>query len=1264
MTHHRLRAISSTALILAALTAGCSKPDPKVPGNAGSSGVSKAYVAAFHAEMQDPQDPEAYLDAVDAAVDNAEDPESLAVMIAALDALLEGGAGPRTAQPIAYRARENFQKIAIRLREAYDELDGSDAETAPFMRGLLARGLHGMAQFTGENGGAKVWFQKRGCVAAGTVVGPLDTAPLVALEGAAKTPGTGPLPAQYPSPSKFNTAMTAEVPADACSLSVRGASDKPGLREVVLHIDNPTEQRLSFVLTTSATTILEVGGVKVTERKFDAGWSSVTSMGYAKVGPGVARVVVRVADKQDAGAIELAVLDQAGNPIAVRAPKAGEEATVKATSPVEINFSRYLATGGAATDASLAANASALLAMGDSRRAEHLIEKSLLESREGRDPAVHLVWMRSMERAGDMVDWKRIEMTRAAIDEVKKAEPDAWEAKVVSADLLQRRKGPDGTFEALVELGVTKPDADLSKLDVMELQLVLSLASQANLEDLSERVYDELQKKAPGSPMVASLDVTMHPRSGREWLKIACEGGLSRASTSCADARASLGDRKGALEEVSKLRDLTSMPRGYQYLEMELRQKLGDDKGALAIYESMLPWERSTASVLPILARMGKKEDAKAYAMRELAKDPSRPYTTPQVGLAFNEPSEDAKRFEEQGRKLVEQDRKQQILPGAATAVLKHVEHYGMDQDGFLHVVLYDLKRVSGTTDVAQSIFLEQPMIDGRGFVRALRRRVHKTDGRVLEADIASPAGGGDLSQLEKGDYVEHYLEGYYLPNELGEYTIDTPDLLPERTSVADAEVVLRLPETFEATTWTHALLGKPTEEKKGGYKLLRYSLKNQPPRKIEDGLPWLERGVRISLGTQTWAKVGRAVGENIRGLEDTDPFIARFAKEAAKPEETTKTTAAPAQVGTAQPEDAALVGRVVDHVGKTIKVASGGYELGDSSSFSAGGGHGQPIRWMVDDGVGSRTWIIYTVLRELGVKVDVAVAETEPFSAAPNFPPHPGRFRKPLVVAHLSQGDVWIDADVAGPPLPPGRVSPELKGRSAILSGGQIVPVPIRQDETVDEAKVDLALDAQGTAKGTVTLQLRGAQAQALAESFNYVVGEDRRNMLRSVVQSWIPWASVDDVQLASKEGSWEVGLVAQVTIPGFGSLEGKDGKTWILPGVESARRGTLAQIYASKSERESALNIDWPVQYRLSRRIKLPQGAKVEKLASALDKKSENLSAQRQVKVEGDTIVEEFVMNLPTGTVDTASYRSFLNDVQAVDSGFLAGIRLRVKP
>lgn len=1243
----RKRSTIALSVLLAALggsALGCQPSGPVVP-KVEDAGVGKAFLAAFHEEMKAPESPNAYLDAIDAAVKHPGDPNALPTLLASLDAVTYGTGNA----PIAHRARENYQTIVVRLRRAWEALDGVDAEAAPFMRVQLASALHGMALFTGEKGGAQVWFARRGCVPAATVIGPLDVSPLTAMEAPAKTPGTGPMPKDYASPGDLNPAKMAEVPAMGCALDPGGASDRPGLRELVIELDNPKDQRLSFTLSSSALTVLEVGGVKLAERRYDAGFGPLMTLAHAKATAGKLRLVLRVADKGDAGSVTLSVVGEDGLPIAARAAKPGDPAEAKISAPTELSFFRA-----GSKDEDVAANAAALLALSDARHAEHLIERSLLDRREGRDSAVHLLWVRAMRGASDMTDWKQVERTRAAAEEVKKVAPESWEVKGILADLTQRRKGfSDGTYEALAELGVTRPDADMSKLNTMELSLVLQLAQQAGLQDVAERVYAALEKKAPGSPMLASMDASLHPRSGREWLRVACEGGLSRASTQCADAKASVGDRKGALEELTRLRELTSSPRAFRSTEMDLRQKMGDDKGALAVFESMLPWERSTAMVLPLLARSPKKEEAKARALRELAGDRNRAYSAAQVGLAFGEPSPDAKKFETEGRQLVERDKKEAILPGAATAVLRHVEHYGMDADGFMHVVLYDLRRVSGTTDVDRSIYVDQPSVDGRGFMRPLRRRVHKTDGRVLEADAASFSAGGDLSQLEKGDYVEHFLEGYFLPNEVGEYTIDTPDLMPERTSVAEAEVVMRLPEGFKPNMWTHALMGKPVEETKGGYRFLRWTLKNQMARRMEDGLPWLERGVRVSLGTQTWEKVGRAVGETIRGLDDSDPFITRFADEALKS----------GDAPVSKDDDGAVVARVVEHVGKTIKMASGGGELADFSSFSGGGGHGQSIRSMVEEGIGSRTWITFRTLKELGVEVDLAVAETEPFSAAPNFPPHPGRFQKPLVVAHTDKGDLWIDADVQGPPLPPGRVSPELRGRSAILSGGQIVPVPVSNDERVDEAQIDLVLDAQGTAKGKITLALRSREAQNLAEAFNYVVGEDRKNMLRSVVQGWVSWASVDDVKLVSKEGAWEVTIEAEVTVPGFGSVDGKDGKTWVLPGYDPARSGSLAAMYASKAQRESALNIDSPIQYRVKRSITLPAGAKVDKLAKELKKKSPFFSADRAIKVDGSKIVEEFSLNLPTGTIGTEAYRSFLDEIHAVDSGFQTGVRVRVK-
>ena len=83
------------------------------------------------------------------------------------------------------------------------------------------------------------------------------------------------------------------------------------------------------------------------------------------------------------------------------------------------------------------------------------------------------------------------------------------------------------------------------------------------------------------------------------------------------------------------------------------------------------------------------------------------------------------------------------------------------------------------------------------------------------------------------------------------------------------------------------------------------------------------------------------------------------------------------------------------------------------------GRAHGVTARGTLVTHEGSRTWLIVQALRELGIKTDVVVAENEPFSDSPSFPPHFGRFMHPLAIARVpdpakpgTTTDIWIDAD------------------------------------------------------------------------------------------------------------------------------------------------------------------------------------------------------------------------------------------------------------
>jgi hypothetical protein len=104
----------------------------------------------------------------------------------------------------------------------------------------------------------------------------------------------------------------------------------------------------------------------------------------------------------------------------------------------------------------------------------------------------------------------------------------------------------------------------------------------------------------------------------------------------------------------------------------------------------------------------------------------------------------------------------------------------------------------------------------------------------------------------------------------------------------------------------------------------------------------------------------------------------------------------------------------------------------------------------------------------------------------------------------------------------------------------------------------------------------------------------------------------------------------------------------------------GTLGASYASRGARQNALSIDSPLQYHFHRRIELPPGATVTRAPAALEITDPNVSAHRRVEQKGQVLEEDFALSLPTGTVPAGRYQAFVEKVQAIDDGFMAGTRL----
>src|SRR4029079_13908104 len=214
------------------------------------------------------------------------------------------------------------------------------------------------------------------------------------------------------------------------------------------------------------------------------------------------------------------------------------------------------------------------------------------------------------------------------------------------------------------------------------------------------------------------------------------------------------------------------------------------------------------------------------------------------------------------------------------------------------------------------------------------------------------------------------------------------------------------------------------------------------------------------------------------------------------------------------------------------------------------------------------------------------------------------------------------------------------------------------------------LVVDDQGNAKGVLTVLLRGRSAQDLAEALVRLVGNERQRALRGIALAWVPFATVEKVELSSTEGSWQVAIRAELTAPAYAQVEGsKPGaRSWILPGVDPIHyvfprpyTTTLSATYASQDARESALAISHAAQYHMRRRIELPAKAQIARLPGPFEGKGPLMSASRKISVAGNTVEEDFTLEVSTGTVPRDKYDAFVTEIHRTDDAFRASTRVK---
>jgi hypothetical protein len=1198
-----------------------------------------------------------YVRVLDNAVTSPDDPSSVPVTMAALDALVHQNvlAFSDVTQTSALADRTDATKVDTLLAARFDRAEG------PFSRHLIARARLALAEEAGDVERAESMRAASGCVREAALIGPIawtlsanDTA---ADFGVPAKPMMGERQGPKPWATKQKPLT---VQAVGCHLPLYAQSNATGVRDVVVDVDVPKAGWIGVGMETSSAALLRAGGVTAIERPRSLGTNRTVH--YARIeanAKGPLRLVARVQMARPFETIAFGAWDENGKPLVAHVPAAG------ATAAVAIVRTASVVARAPKTQDERLASALFALAANDPRAAENVLHP--LASGDDLSPELLLAYARAVRRVPDLPAVQASERARAAYERVLKTWPTSWEAAIEHAALSGERASHEEANLAKLQDLAKHADAGASQ-PVAAFEAIT--AGREHLYDRAASAAERAKKGAfAASRLMRATERTAFNRTGREHVAFECDDKAKndRSTFGCYYARRSAGDRDGAERELARLRSLAGGKLAFTSISVHNALEVADTARASRLLDGMNPGDRDVGSLFAV--------SAKPSLAELLLRAPfSRDAPGALFGIARASGDDPLAEFEGVAERVTRESEGNALRKGVATAVLEHRERYDVSAEGLVHYVFFDVRRVMGTTDVESNAEAMAPTLFGHDATRVLRRRILKKDGRILLPDPTPRASQShaDLSQLEAGDAVEAIYEGWGLAGALGNVGVDTPDLLPERTFVHHAQIEFRTPQRVGASWWSHPMLGKAEESVENGIQKRVWRLTNHDVRRIEHGVPKMDQNVAVSFSTSSWSDVAEGLRETLAGLDTSSPEVSAWAHSVDRCAQHVDTPGAAHGVNCGPSR--ALVEKVVQAAGTSVKEASG-FLLSD---FDVGrdGNTSMTARTALATHEGSRTWLIVRALRELGVHTDVVIAENEPFSDSATFPPHAGRFLHPLAVAHVPSEkdpnvmqDVWIDADVPGPPLPAGRISPELRGRSALRLDGRIAALPdLGGGNERDEIDMRLKLDNDGNAKGVLTVLLRGRQAQEVAQALLRIVGDERQRALRGIALAWAPFGTVEKVELSSTEESWQVAIRAEINAPGYALREGDGNATWFLPGIEPIHYvyprpyvTTLAATYANQASRESALAISHATQYHLHRRVELPEQAAFTRLPGPFETKSQRVSASHKLSVSGTSLDEDFTLDVTTGTVARDAYNAFVDEAHRTDNAFRASTKVK---
>lgn len=195
----------------------------------------------------------------------------------------------------------------------------------------------------------------------------------------------------------------------------------------------------------------------------------------------------------------------------------------------------------------------------------------------------------------------------------------------------------------------------------------------------------------------------------------------------------------------------------------------------------------------------------------------------------------------------------------------------------------------------------------------------------------------------------------------------------------------------------------------------------------------------------------------------------------------------------------------------------------------------------------GERTGLFVAMLRAVGVEAAIALARP---AAAPRVEPsypNPRRYGAALVRIKIGPEDrrrtLWARMDSSDPWL--GGATPDMRGGDYIVPGSEPLKSIAFSESEVERwvltSNIELMVDAQGTAKGAISIALPGSYGSSLRDFLKSARKDDVARALQGWAALVLPGARLEDFAAENQDRSLEpLKLTVTVVVPQFMVLEG----------------------------------------------------------------------------------------------------------------------------